>query len=174
MLYMAPFDDEILIEQLNSNGKKELLYKAIERFDNGFFDGHEILNKLISNNNLDALLLSSLYSKKDESESMFYKRHILTLEELAELNHPLGLYVLGVYYDTGQFVSENKNKAEELFKLSSELGLPQASFIYGIMLYYGTKNINPNKKEAVRLLKYAASKGIEDAKVFLDYLEKQD
>ncbi len=170
MFYQSPFNYALLINEMNNNPEKALLFKAIEKLDDGFFDGHLLLNQLIQKSNIDALLVSALYSQENENENIFLKRHILTLEKLVELNHPLALYALGVYYDQGKFVLEDKNKAAHLFKLSSDLGIPQANFIYGVMLYYGTGGMDKDTEKALDLLNRAIAMNIQEAKEFLDYL----
>jgi len=171
MFYKSPFKYDLLINEINNNPEKELLFNAIEQLDNGLFDGHILLNQLIKKSNTDALLLSALYSIKNENENDFFQRHFSTLEKLTDLNHPLALYALGVYYDQGEFVLADKNKAAHLFKLSSNLGVPQANFIYGVMLYYGTGGMNKDTKKALDLLNYAALMNIQEAKEFLDYVK---
>ena len=171
MYYQAPFNDDALDSIVVDNKEKNVLLRALVRLDQGDFGGHNLLDDLIDKSNSDALLLSSLYSKENESKDEFLKRHLRTLETLSELNHSLALYGLGVYYDRGELVHEDKLKAMQYFKKAAELGDPRSNFIYGIMLYYGTGGAKKNIHEALERLHVTVSKGVDDAKKFIENIK---
>ena len=88
------------------------------------------------------------------------------------MNHPLALYGLGVYYDKGELLPEDKEKTIHFFKESANLQNPQSNFIYGIMLYYGAEGININTNEAFGRLEYAISMGMKEAEEFIKFINE--
>jgi len=120
-----------------------------------------------------ALVLAAIFSKSNESIDDFYERHFNNILKASEKQNSLALYSLGVYFDTGEFVEEDKEKAFFLFKASAELGMPQAQHIYGIMQYYGTGGAEQDVVLGLSMVERASKEGVQEAAEFLNYLNKE-
>jgi len=173
MFYKSPFDDALLMKQVNISPDKDIFLKALELLDHGIFEGHKLLDELIANSNSDALVASALFSLETETKEEFDQRHIHLLINASEQNNPLALYSLGVYFDIGEFFQEDKKQAMKLFKQSAELNMPQAMYVYGVMIYYGTGGAIQDKKLALKYLNDAVSMDSEQAKDFLEFIKEE-
>lgn len=175
MYYCCAFNENFLIEQIEFSDETEVLQKALNLFDENKQDlGHSLLEKLIKEEHSLALVLSSMFSMKNETEEEFYVRHINFLNIAAVKKNSLALYSLGVYFDKGEFVEENRHKAFEYFKEAAELGMPSSKLIYGIMLFYGTGGAKQNEKEGLLLIKSAADSNVDEAMDFLKHINKKN
>jgi|AntAceMinimDraft_11_1070367.scaffolds.fasta_scaffold52094_1 hypothetical protein len=172
MFYMCAFNEKYLNCAIDIDVNKRDLTRALQNFDDGeASQGHSICERLKPNSTL-AILISALFSKERESESQFQIRHFSDLECAAELGNSLAQFSLAVYYETGDLVEADQNKAEEYYRLSSESKLPLACHIYGIMLYYGTEYTEMRRDKGLELVNYAANQHVDDATIFLNFLEK--
>jgi TPR repeat protein len=164
---MCPFNEKYLQQAIAIDEYGDGLSKALHKFDEGYSElGHEICEDLKNKTSL-AIVISSLFSRDNESETAFEERHILELNKAAEQKNSLALYSLAVYYDQGAILEENKSKAQDYYRRAANAGSNLAKHIYGIMLYYGTDTLEPDKDEGIKLLISSASNGVDDAKTFL-------
>ncbi len=168
MYYMCPFNDKYLIGYIELDTNCDALKAALRHFDEGNLEeGHAICNKLSRETSL-ALVLSSMFSRKEETESDFEERHIHELEQASNKGNSLAQYSIAVYLEQGDLILENKIKAREYYQRSAEAGDKLAKNIFGIMLYYGTGGVDQDRNQGLSYLKSSASSGVEDAKIFLD------
>lgn len=169
MYFRCPFNEKFLSVAIEESGNKELK-RAYEFFskDNPAA-GHEKLKQLMGFPNFPslALVLSSLFSKIDESEDEFVARHILQLEEAAYVGDPFALYALGVYCDQEGVDDFAKEAASIYFKRSAEKCMPQAMYVYGVMLYYGTGGAMQDRSAGLNMINFAADSGVVEAREFL-------
>ncbi|WP_369157507.1 tetratricopeptide repeat protein [Candidatus Thiodiazotropha sp. LNASS1] len=164
---MCPFNEKYLHQAIANDKYSDSLNEALHKFDEGYPEiGHEICDKLGIKSSL-AIVVSSLFSKDHENEIEFEKRHILDLTKAAEQKNSLALYSIAVYYDQGTILEESKSKAQDYYCRAAKAGSDLAKHVYGIMLYYGTDTLKPNKEEGIKLLLSSASNGVDDARVFL-------
>ena len=99
-----------------------------------------------------------------------------TVEELikrnkkrVELNDPLAIYNLGVYYSEGlRGLAQDHTKALELFHRAAELGYAEAYSKIGSFYFYG-KSVDVDKKKATHYCELAAIGGDTVARFLLGY-----
>lgn len=164
------FKEEYLLENIKAS-EIALLVQAYSLFEeDDFLGGHKLIDKLVLQKEPLALVLSSTFSKNGENKDQFNERHIKLLQLAGFAKDPLALYSLGVYSDTGNFLELDKQVACKYFKESAELGMPQAKYIYGVMLYYGTGGADQDKERGLSMVKSSASAGVSESAEFLAYL----
>ena len=88
------------------------------------------------------------------------------LESAAKLDHPHAQYNLGIMYQRGEYVKENKIKAFELFKRSANLGFAHAQYNLAVMYYKGD-GIPMNKEQGRMWLEKASDQGLDIASQWL-------
>lgn len=171
MYFCCPFKEEFLVDQLQKSDASGVFMGAYQAFENNQLSkGHEILDDLAETGYSLALVLSSMFSKEREDESAFYVRHVEYLKRASDAKDPLALYALGVYYDKGELVEQDKSRAYEYFKEAASLGMPQAEHVYGIMLYYGTGGAEQEQAKGLSMIRSAAEAGVAEASEFLQYI----
>ncbi|MFK5976346.1 MAG: hypothetical protein QM493_07555 [Sulfurovum sp.] len=172
MYYKSVFKEKYLLQEIESNSNKKILIKSLKLLNSSSYKGHNLLFELIKSNDSTAIVLSSLFSQEYEDEKSFNDRHLKLLYKASKLENKLALYSLGVYLDTGEYITENKILAMEFFKKSAELGMPQSMTIYGIMLYYGTGGTEKDIVKGLTLIRQSASMYEDNAVDFLNYISQ--
>ncbi|ABE54420.1 Sel1 [Shewanella denitrificans OS217] len=74
---------------------------------------------------------------------------VLLLHELADRNLPGALINLGSIYESGKCGSEDLARANELFKIASEMSIPIGHYRYGL-LHFGDDSYKPDYKLVFR------------------------
>jgi len=115
-----------------------------------------------------------MFSQENESEEKFISRSLSNLIVAAEQNNSIAQYAVGVYLDKGENLEQNKESAYLLFKSAAENGMPQAMYIYGVMLFYGTGGAELNKSKGVELINRAALGASNEAREFLEFVKKNE
>jgi len=175
MYYCCPFKERYLVDEIQKSSQQYVLQESYNFFkDKDYESAYALLDGLIQKEDGLALVLASLFSRPGELEEDFYKRHFDNILKASEKENPLALYSLGVYFDTGEYVEEDKEKAFVLFKSAADLGMPQAKHIYGVMQYYGTGWAEKNMDSALIMIKQASKEGVAEATEFLDYIDKKE
>ncbi len=173
MFYYRQFDEDYFLKKLSESHDSEELLSAYNLLEEGnVIKGHELIASSSLKNCSLALVLASIYSNENEEESDFIKRHLDQLKEAANARDPFALYSLGVYHDVGELLEEDKMLAYKYFKDSAELDLPQAQYIYGTMLYYGTGGARLDVEKGLNYLYLSSKQGYEDATTLLQSLHK--
>lgn len=80
----------------------------------------------------------------------------------AEQGDPEGLYQIGVYYGTGDVVSQDYKKSRECFKLADETGNLDATFQLGVYHMFGF-GVRKNIHKALAYFERAAANGHAEA-----------
>lgn len=156
--------DKLQVRQSLDDAKK-----AIEQGDCSL--AYKILKPLIDDDNPEALYLFSMFSlPNDESIKDFEQRSVRVLTKAAACEYPPAQYALGVYYDGGDLVKQDKLKAAMLFKAAAISGYSKAQLSYGLDLYYGSNGIPKDVDRGLDYIRKAADAGIEDAVEALDDL----
>jgi TPR repeat protein len=105
-----------------------------------------------------------LYSKMpNEMEGTVEAHHINYITRSAKKDYPPALYILGAYYDTGDYVELNKAKAAFLFKQAALCGHAHSQWIHGEDLLYGRNGIEQNKALGIEYIKKSADAKFEGA-----------
>lgn len=173
MIYSAPFDITYLLPHLQKDPGKRCLEAALEHFDNGdFSSGHQMIGNAVESRNPNALILSAIHSKPAESEEDYEARHLQELQLAVEQRHPVALYALAVYFDTGNLVEEDQELANSLFAEAANGHMPPAQYIYGTMLYYGHGKTIKDPNKGLEYLRMAAANGVSEALSVLADIEK--
>ncbi len=100
---------------------------------------------------------SELHIKKDVRAAIEY------YNKATKYNNPVAIYNLGVLYLDGAGAEKDAAKALELFKQAADLGLPDAQYEYGRILYVEKEN----RKEGLEWLKKARENGSQSARFLL-------
>lgn len=149
--------DKLRVRQALDSAKKE-----IEQGDCSL--AYKALQPLIEIENPEALYLFSMFCLPDsETIEEFEQRSFSVLMKAAEKEYPPAQYALGVYYDGGDIVKQDKLKAALLFKNSANNGYPKAQLSYGLDLYYGSNGIQEDICLGLSFIREAAANGIEEA-----------
>src|SRR5258706_4066846 len=80
-----------------------------------FHEAEEILQPIAQSGDPEALYLGSLFSWKGETADAFDRRHLEWIQQSAKENYPPAIFVLAVYFDTGELITLDKSKASQLF-----------------------------------------------------------
>lgn len=156
--------DKLQIRQSLDDAAKE-----IEQGDCSL--AYEILQPLINDENPEALYLFSMFSlPNNETIEDFEQRSVRLLTKAAAYEYPPAQYALGVYYDGGDLVKQDKMKAAMLFKSAAISGYSKAKLSYGLDLYYGSNGIPKDVDLGLDYIRKAAEAGIEEAVETLDDL----
>ena len=173
MYFQCPFNTNLFYDELKTDPNSGSLIVAFEYMESDrFTEAHNTISMMREDASLNGLVLSSLFSKEFEEEREFTIRHLEVMQTAANLRNKFALYSLGVYFDTGNYVDEDKDKACIYFRLAAELGMIQAMHIYGIMLYYGTGGAPYNREAGLDMVTTCAELGYRDSENFLDYLKE--
>jgi len=128
-----------------------------------FAEAYRLLEPLIASANPEALYLGAGFSLPNESTQIYERRHLEWIMRSAEQEYPPALYVLGVYYDTGDLVSFDKAKAAQLFKRAAELKHAHSQCIHGTALVYGTKDVEKDERRGMEYILESAKAKFEGA-----------
>ncbi|MFZ6654101.1 tetratricopeptide repeat protein [Undibacterium sp. TJN19] len=158
------------LTHMNNDNQDYLLQKAREKLDKGSYRAtYKILAPLLQTNCAEALYMYSKFSfLRKETTDDFQKRTLRLLEQAASLGHGDALYQLAVFYDVGDMVDKNPDRASQLFKQAAETGHTKAKVSYGLDLFYGTNGIVQNQPMGLMLLQQAVDAGIEGAAYCLE------
>lgn len=80
--------------------------------------------------------------------------------------------ILGTWYLTGKYVSQNEPKAVELFQKAAEQGHSKSQAFLGVCYAKGI-GIEQNKEEALKWLRKALQNGDPDAGSIIDDIESK-
>lgn len=156
--------DKLQVRQRLDDAKNE-----IEQGDCGL--AYKLLQPLIDQENPEALYLFSMFSlPNDESIEDFEQRSVSLLTKSAACEYAPAQYALGVYYDGGDLVKQDKLKAATLFKAAAISGYSKAQLSHGLDLYYGSNGISKDVTLGLDFIRKAADAGVEEAVEMLDDL----
>lgn len=147
----------------------QILAKARLALDLGdIAEASQLLGPLAEHADPEALFLFSTFSMPDdESLAQFEERSMRLLEKSAELGYAPALYALGVCYDLGDLVRQDKFKAAQLFECAAKLGYPKAKYEHGRNLYYGSHGEHKKSQLGWQLIQDAANEQVEGAMEFI-------
>ncbi|UTW46343.1 sel1 repeat family protein [bacterium SCSIO 12696] len=158
--------DKIQTRQILDDAKKE-----IEQGDCSL--AYKILQPLINDENPEALYLFSMFGLSNgESIEEFEKRSVRLLTKAAGFEYPPAQYALGVYYDGGDLVEQDKLKAAMLFKAAAINGHSKAQLSYGLDLFYGSNGVKKDHILGLKYIQKAAEAGVEEAAEVLSELKE--
>lgn len=154
MTYTRSVGDEQIIEWPGcSDHERDILRLAREKIAKGLFkDAHSLLTPLLNSNNPVAQYLEAGQSLEHETEQEFNQRHLHLIQQSADQEYPPAVFVLGVYYDTGELVIENKIRAAQLFKCAAEGKHAASQCTHGINLLYGHHGIEKDEKNGIAVI----------------------
>ncbi len=117
-----------------------------------FEEAHRLLIPLVATGNAEAMYLGAGFSLPNETSDEYERRHLELIVQSAGRDYPPALYVIGVYYDTGEMVNVDKPKAAQFFKRAAELRHAHSQCIHGIDLLYGTNGIEKDEKRGIEYI----------------------
>ena len=124
-------------------GVKEDKEEALEWYKKAAEMGHlEALSKV-----------GSIYYSKEA-----YQEAVTWLKKAVDNDIPDGCYLLGLCYDYGIGIKQDKEKAVDLYRRAAEMGEVSAQYCLGISYQEGN-GVNIDEKEAARWFKEAAENG---------------
>lgn len=150
---------------MNNSDQEYLLQKAREKIEAGACRAaYKILAPLIVAKCPEALYLYSTFRLiRKETDEDFEKRSLGILTEAANLGSPEAQYRLGAYYDVGDVVDKDREKAAQLFKLAAEGGHSKAKAFHGLDLFYGLNGISQDKASGMGFLRQAVDEHVDGA-----------
>lgn len=95
-------------------------------------------------------------------ESGSYADSLKILRELEELNFAPAIFSISMFYEKGQFVAQDYQKAFEYIERSANMGYDRAQFRLG-QLFDPQTNALDDQDQAMKYYKLAASQGFPDA-----------
>lgn len=143
----------------------DLLAQA-KRFldDDDFSSAKNILMPLAEHDVPEAILMLGGLSNDDETEEAFEARYVASTERAAALNHPRGVYQLGVLYDTGDCGCEyDPEQASKLFKQAADLGHAHSQWIHACDVIWGSSAFDKDETKGVALMHQAVANGSAEA-----------
>lgn len=153
-----------MVSALEGSELQALLCEARAAVDAGdVATAISLLDPLCNAHIAEALYLRSGISLPGENLHDFQLRRVAQLEQAAQLSCVEALYVLGTCLESGEDVPEDPQRAIELFREAARHGHPHAMWRLGLMTLYGTKQIQKNEDEGLRLIKEAADLQSEGA-----------
>ena len=111
-------------------------------------------------------------SRIDQSDALdttldFGNAEVRACREFANAGDAHAQYNLGVFYDKGMGVTQNKVEAAKWFRKSADQGIADAQYNLGLYYYQGV-GVTQNKEKAARLFRKAADQGDSEAKEALE------
>lgn len=140
---------------------------------NRFNQFHKLLKPLIGQGNPEAIFLAAGFSRGRESEDQYERRYLEYIQRAAVAEYPPALYVLGVFYDTGDAVPvipRDKIKAAEIFKRGAELKHAQCQYFHAAGLLYGGNGIEKDIPAGLAVLQESVNARYAGSLRFLAYL----
>jgi len=139
--------------------------KLVEKYleSGNVVSAKKILDKLINEGSAEAEYLCSTFSQEIESDEEYEKRRFELILSSAQKRYAPALYALGVFYDSGDYVKQNKIYAAKLFMDAATLGHPQSQYIHALDLLKGSNGISLNEEEGIKILKMSALQKFEGA-----------
>ncbi len=110
---------------------------------------------------LSALYLARVYHHGARGIEQNYPKAVAYYEQAAQYDVAEAQYLLALFYDAGDRVPQNQEKAKEYMRRAART-LPQAKYALGVWMergYFGT----PNMETIVRLYTEAAQQGVVNA-----------
>lgn len=101
---------------------------------------------------------------RKELSAKNYRAAYALCKELFESNDPVGMNIMGIFYEQGHVVPQNTEKAEELYLKSAAMGC--AAAMYNLGLLYNTKE---SFVKALEYFKSAAEHGFVKSYFWLGY-----
>lgn len=135
-------------------------------------DVQKEIEKISERNDLDYSFFSSMVSFPSETEEQFNARHISMLKWLAEQDYAGALYALGVYSDSGELLDLNPKLADDLIEKAAKLGHVRASYLTGLLYFFGIKERTKDRTKGIDYIRFASSHGCEDALEFMRKLKE--
>ncbi len=123
----------------------------------------KILQSYLKSGNPEAEYLYSKAPSGNGSEQAIEAHHLNYIKKSAEKDYPPALYLLGAYYDMGDYVPADKIKAALLFKKAASLGHAHSQWIHGEDLLYGRNGIDKDEVLGVECIKKSANAKFEGA-----------
>lgn len=152
---------------------RRTLDKAREEIECGDCEiAYDLLMPQVNKKSAEALYLFSMFAvSNQESIEDFEKRSVSLLIESAKLGYAPAQFTLGLHYESGDLVSQDKLKAALLFKAAAQGGYAEAKLNYGLDLYYGTNGIPRDVESGLEYIEMAARSGLERASETLSDLK---
>lgn len=119
----------------------------------------DLLRCKAKNGNIDAQVELAEYLENDKNSQ---QECLMWLNLAANKAHPKAQYLLGIYYDLGYYVQQDKEKAFNLYSLSAKQGYINAQYQLGFCYEFGV-GTQKNSHLAKMWLEKAASQNHLDA-----------
>ncbi len=145
-------------EQNSSLTRAERLIEAGE-----FAAAREVLRPLIEIGVGKAVRLNcSIFEEGVSEDEMdrIYSEGILRAAELGDLE---ALYISGSFYDQGEYVPQDKEKASAIFRQAAELGHSHSQWIYACELLWGKGTFPQSIERGLDYLQRAIDNGSAEA-----------
>ncbi|MDR2353483.1 MAG: SEL1-like repeat protein, partial [Deltaproteobacteria bacterium] len=115
---------------------------------------------------LGIMLHEGLFVEQDRSTAYIFFEHV------AKYNDPETLYYLSLYYEKGEVVFQDDEKALGLLSASADLGFHKAQVALGFR-YLNGNGVTQDKEKAIFLFKCAAKQGDKWAKELVAQVENE-
>lgn len=160
---MGRKSEDIYLDALDQSTKTVIraFMQAIDNMDSG--TAFKLLDPLVKAGERAALYYAANSSRENETRDQFERRHIEQLRASAEMGYPPAIYRLGVYFDVGDMVSRDPEKAALHFKAAAEANHPHAQWIYGTDLLFGRNGIKHDEALGIKFIRDAAAAKFEGA-----------
>ncbi|MCK9194593.1 MAG: hypothetical protein M0P19_12050 [Nevskia sp.] len=160
---MSRRSEDIFLDELDK-GIASVIKNALNEIDEGNCDrAWELLKPLVNKKDKAAIFYASSFGITGEQIAAFEGRRINQLQQSAGYGYAPAIHELAVYYDNGDLVPRDAEKAAQLFKHAAEKGHPHSQWIYGLDLLYGKNGIDRNEELGLDYIKKSASAKFEGA-----------
>lgn len=123
-----------------------------------------MLLPLVEEGHPAALFLSAHFSiAGTETELEFDARRLRILQQLTDLGYAPAVYELGICYEIGDLVQQDRRAAAALHKRAAELGDSKAKLSHGLNLYYGSNGVEENPLLGLAFIRQAVDENVEGA-----------
>ncbi len=110
-----------------------------------------------------AMALPAWAVSREGREAYLMRDYAGALKAFQDEGSADSLYMVGLMYDRGEGVQEDKKEAAQWFRKAAELGDVRAQYRIGQMYQYGL-GVEQNNEEAAKWYRKAAGQGFESAR----------
>lgn len=142
----------------------EILSKAEEAFEIGDFSlARQLLQPLLEKKNGKAIRLNCSHFDADIDEEEMDRIYVDGMFEASENGDLEALYIVGSFYDIGEYVTLDKEKASKIFKEAADRGHAHSMWIHAVDLLYGEGAFKQSSEQGINYLNKAIKNGSAEA-----------
>jgi TPR repeat protein len=124
---------------------------------------HHLVGLFLMASLVSVMALPAWAVSREGREAYLMRDYASAMKAFQDEGSADSLYMVGLMYDRGEGVQEDKKEAAQWFRKAAELGDVRAQYRLGQMYQYGY-GVEQDNKEAAKWYRKAAGQGFESAR----------